>query len=104
MERFTEQNFSDNTVMYHIFRSKITAWAAILLTVALIVICFILNFPWWGFIGLFFLFLACFTHLVSLYLGKINAMVGNKLERCSFVCIILAIVAFIVEYIFFNLE
>ena len=88
--------------MSALFKSKITAWSAMILAIALIVLSLVLHTPWWGFIAIFFLFMSVFTHLMSLYLGKINSRVGSKLEMCALVCIIISIIGFIVEYILFN--
>lgn len=74
-----------------------------ILAVALIVMAFIMHTPWWGFIAIFLLFVGIFAHLISLYLGKINKIVGRKLEMCAFVLVLLAVIGFIVEYILFNI-
>lgn len=88
--------------MSKLLKSRITSWCAMILTVALIVLAFVAHSPWWGFIAIFFLFIAVFMHLMSLYLGKISAAIGRKLDFCALICIILAVIGFIVEYIFFN--
>lgn len=90
--------------MAKLIESKIIAWCAMILVVALIVFSFLLHTPWWGFCAIFFLFLGVFSHMVSLYLSKINNLIGRKLETCAFVCLILAIIGFIVEYILFNIS
>lgn len=88
--------------MMKFFQSKLAGFVAMLLVLALIVIAFVYHTPWWGFIALFFLFLGIFTHLASLYLGKINRVIGKKLDLCALVCICLAIIGFITEYILFQ--
>lgn len=88
--------------MQRILKSKLTAWCAMILTIALIVLAFIAHTPWWGFIAIFFLFLSVFMHIMSLYLGKISFPIGKKLDICALICIVLAVIGFIVEYIFFN--
>ena len=85
-----------------ILESKITAWLAMVLVVVLIVMAFVMHTPWWGFIAIFFLFLAVFSHIASLYLRKINRIIGRKLDNCALVCIILAVIGFITEYFLFN--
>lgn len=89
-------------IMANFVKSKSLAWCALILTVALIVLAFIAHTPWWGFIAIFFLFVGIFAHIASLYLSKINQIIGNKLENCALVLITLALVAFIVEYFIFN--
>lgn len=88
--------------MAKLLESKFTAWTAMVLTLALIVLSFCLHTPWWGFIALFFLFIAVFMHIMSLYLRKISAAIGKKMDNCSFVCLILSLLAFITEYILYN--
>lgn len=88
--------------MANLKQSKPTAWVAMALVVVSIVLCFLLHTPWWGFISIFFCFLGVFAHLASLYLKKMSAIASAKLETCAFVCIILAVIGFIVEYIYSN--
>ena len=88
--------------MAKILESKITSWCAMILCVALIVLAFVAHTPWWGFIAIFFLFVSIFMHIMSLYLGKISANMGRKLDLCALVLIILSVIGFIVEYIVFN--
>lgn len=88
--------------MVKLIESKVTAWVAMVLVVVLIVISFLLGTPWWGFIAEFFCFLGVFSHLASLYLRRMSPAAGQKLETCALVCIILAVIGFIVEYIIYN--
>lgn len=88
--------------MVKLIESKLTAWVAMILVVALVVISMLLGTPWWGFIAEFFCFLAVFSHLASLYLRKMSPAAGRKLETCALVCIILSLIGFITEYIVFN--
>lgn len=90
--------------MTKLVESKVTAWIAMILVVALVVISFLLRTPWWGFIAIFFCFIAVFCHLASLYLRRMSPAAGRKLEVCALVCIILAIIGFIAEYIVCNFE
>lgn len=89
--------------MSKLVESKITAWIAILLSVALIVLSFLLHTPWWGFIAIFFCFIATFAHLASLYLKSMSVPAARKLETAALVCIILAVIGFIAEYLVFNI-
>lgn len=83
--------------------SKLTAWIGLLLVVVLIVLSFLLHTPWWGFIAIFFCFLGIFSHLAALYLKKMSAAASGKLETVALVCIIIAVIGFIAEYIYSNL-
>lgn len=88
--------------MAKLVKSKATAWFAMLLAVSLVVMSFLLGTPWWGFIAVFFCFIAVFSHLAALYLCRMSPSAARKLETCALVCIILAIVGFITEYILFS--
>ena len=90
--------------MVKLIESKLTAWMAMILVVALIIMSMLLGTPWWGFIAEFFCFMAVFSHLASLYLRRMSNVAGRKLETCAMVCIILSVIGFIVEYIVFNVE
>lgn len=90
--------------MAKLVESKITAWVALVLVVALIVISFLLGTPWWGFIAVFFCFLAVFSHLAALYLRRMSAAASRKLETCALVCIIIAVLGFIAEYVIYNFD
>lgn len=90
--------------MDKLLESKFTAWTAMFLVVALTIITGVMRFPWWAFISVFFLFMAVFCHLISLYLRKINRIIGTKLEVIALICIILAIIGFLVEYVIFNFD
>lgn len=86
-------------IMANLMKSKATAWMAMALVVVMIVLCFMLHTPWYGFISVFFCFLAVFSHLASLYLVRMSRVAARKLEVAAMVCIILAIIGFIAEYI-----
>lgn len=85
-----------------LIESKIVAWVALALVMALIVMAMLLGTPWWGFIAIFFCFLGTFAHLASLYLRKMSRAASSKLELCALILIILSIIGFIVEYIVYN--
>lgn len=87
-----------------LIESKLTAWCAMLLVVTMVVLAFLSGTPWWGFIAIFFCFIAVFSHLASLYLRKISPAAGRKLETAALVCIILAIIGFVAEYIIYNVD
>lgn len=93
-----------HTQMVKLIESKVTAWVAMALVVALIVLSFLLGTPWWGFIAEFFCFIAVFSHLASLYLRRMSPAAGRKLDTCALVCIIIAVIGFIAEYIVFNVD
>lgn len=90
--------------MRSLLESKVTAWVAMALAVVLIVFCFLLHTPWWGFIAIFFCFLGIFSHLASLYLRKMSPAAGRKLETAALVFIILSVIGLIVEYAVFDWE
>ena len=100
MEGFMVTKYIDR--MSKLLESKVTAWIAMLLVVALVVLSFLLHTPWWGFIGIFFCFLGVFAHLSSLYLRRMSRSAGRKLETTALICIILAVVALVVEYAAFD--
>lgn len=85
-----------------LIESKLVAWVALLLVMALIVMAMLLGTPWWGFIAIFFCFLSVFAHLASLYLRKMSKPASSKLELCALVLIILSVIGFVVEYIVYN--
>ncbi|MDE6392921.1 MAG: hypothetical protein K2L59_06620 [Muribaculaceae bacterium] len=89
--------------MKKLLESKLTAWAAMLLVVVMVFLTFLLGTPWWGFIAEFFCFMAVFSHLVSLYLRRMNVWAARRLDTCAFVCLIVAVVGFVAEYVVFNL-
>lgn len=88
----------------NILQSKSTAWIGLALIVVVIVLSVLNRMPWWAFIAEFFCFMGIFAHMASLYLRRMSIVASHKLEICAFVLIILAVVAFVVEYIFLNLE
>lgn len=90
--------------MNKLLESKITAWFALILVIALIVVSALLHTPWWGYFAIFFLFMAVFSHIASLYLRKINRSIGTKLEVCALVSISLSVIGFLVEYVLYNFD
>lgn len=88
--------------MAKLIESKLTAWVAMVLVVVMIVLLFLLHTPWWGFISVFFLFISVFAHIASLYLRKMSIPAARTLETCALVCLIIAVVGFIAEYVISN--
>lgn len=88
--------------MVRLLESKVTAWVAMVLVVAMVVISVLLHTPWYGLIAEFFLFLGIFSHLSSLYLRRMSATAGRKLETSAMVCMVLGVIGFIVEYFMFQ--
>lgn len=80
-------------------KSKSAAWIALILILAVLVLNVFVKDKWWSFIDIFFGFMMVFCHLVSLYIEKFNKVSSGKLEVIAFICGILMIVAFIVEYV-----
>lgn len=87
-----------------LIESRCVAWLGLLLTIILVVLTAIDHTPWWGYIAEFFLFIAMFSHLASLYLRRMSPPASRQLEWCALISIILGVVGFIIEYILFNLQ
>lgn len=79
--------------------SKVAAWLAMLIAVAMVVLSVLLHTPWYGIVAEFFCFIGVFSHLAALYLKRMSVRASGKLNVCALVCLILAVIAFIVEYI-----
>lgn len=87
--------------MANIKTSKAMAWGGLLLTVILIVVCMVvpgIKNNLWEMTDLFFLFMGAFSHLMAISLAKMSKSASGTLDRISLVCIILAIISFIVIY------
>lgn len=84
--------------------SKIMAWVAMILVAVVVVLSVVLRTPWYGLIDEFFCFLGVFAHLASLYLKRMSVQASRKLDVCALVCIVLAVVAFIIEYIVYQIN
>ena len=80
-------------------QSTLVAWIGLAIVVAVIVTTFRYRTAWWNFIDLFFAFMMVFCQLASLYIGRFNGYAGKTLRNIAFVCLILMILAFIGEYI-----
>ena len=80
-------------------QSTLVAWIAFAIVIIVIVTTFQYRKAWWNFIDLFFAFMMVFCQLASLYISRFNSYAGKKLQSIAFVCLILAVLAFIGEYI-----
>lgn len=80
-------------------QSTLLAWIALAIVVIVIAITFQYRQAWWSFIDLFFAFMMVFCQLASLYIGKFNPYAGKTLQKIAAVCLVLMILAFIGEYI-----
>lgn len=79
--------------------SKIMAWGSLVIIMAWMVVTVTHEVAWWGYIDVFMGFMAVFSHLASIYLVKVSPMASKRLDTIAMVFIILALIAFIVEYI-----
>ena len=80
-------------------RSKMIAWLALAIVVIVIAVTFQYRSAWWNFIDLFFAFMMVFCQLAGLYIGRFNPYAGKRLQTIAFICLVLAVLAFIGEYI-----
>ena len=83
-------------------QSKLVAWIALAIVVAVIVTTYQYRQAWWSFIDLFFAFMMVFTQLAGLYISRFNPYAGKKLQSFAFVFLVLMILAFIAEYIIYQ--
>lgn len=79
--------------------SKIVAWIALAIVVIVIVTTFQFRQAWWSFIDLFFAFMMVFCQLASLYIIRFNKYAAKKLQSIALICMVLMILAFIGEFI-----
>lgn len=85
-------------------QSTFVAWIALAIVVIVIVTTFEYRQAWWSFFDLFFAFMMVFCQLISLYIKRFNPYAGKKLQVIAFIFLILAVIAFIVEYIFYQIQ
>ncbi|MCM1152624.1 MAG: hypothetical protein NC328_03080 [Muribaculum sp.] len=83
----------------NLMKSKVAAWAAIILIIIVVGLTFAMRPVWWCFFDIFFAFMMCFCHLLALNMEKISAIACVKLDRAALVFGILFILALIAEYI-----
>lgn len=80
-------------------QSTLVAWIALAIVVAVIITTFEYRQAWWSFIDLFFAFMMVFCQLAGLYIKRFNFYAGKMLQNIAAVCFVLAILAFIGEYV-----
>ena len=85
--------------MNKLLRSKLVAWLAMAIVVAVIIITFRFRTVWWAFIDEFFAFMAVFCQLAAVYLYSLNRYIGKKLQTFAAIFGVLMILSFIGEYI-----
>ena len=83
-------------------QSTFVAWIAFAIVIIVIVTTFQYRQAWWSFIDLFFAFMMVFCQLAGLYIGKFNVYAGKKLRSFAGICLILTVLAFIAEYILYQ--
>lgn len=85
--------------MGSVLSSKSIAWFAFLLIIIVLIFTFSIRPSWWAFIDIFFGFMMVFCHIVAVYSrGKMPA-VGRQMDTIAAYCGILAVLAFIGEFI-----
>lgn len=90
--------------MSKILQSKAAAWGALLLVVVLLILTFSMRkVAWWMFADIFFFFMAVFSHMMALTIARLNSVASRKLDVVAMWMLILAVVAFIVEFIIFQI-
>lgn len=57
---------------------------------------------WWMFIDIFFAFMAVFCHMMALTIERLNNVASAKLDKAALWMLILAVVAFIGEFVAFQ--
>lgn len=88
--------------MGSILKSKGTAWFALAVAIIVLVVTFRMRTVWWGFIDVFFMFMAAFVNVVSVSVSKINPIVARKLNTCALIFVVLWVVSLIGEWIAFE--
>lgn len=84
--------------------STLVAWVAMAIVVIVIVTTFQYRQAWWSFIDLFFAFMMVFCQLAGLYIKRFNPYAGKTLQRISAICLGLMILAFIGEYVVYQVQ
>lgn len=84
-------------------QSTLIGWIALAIVIIVIVTTFQFRQAWWSFIDLFFAFMMVFCHLAGLYIGRFNPYAGKRLRSIGGICLILMILAFIGEYIAYQI-
>ena len=89
--------------MQKLLQSKIAAWFALIIIILVIIFTFSLRAVWWAFFDEFFAFMAVFCQLTAVYSFTKLPFVAKKLQIIAAWCLGLAILSFIVEYIFWQI-
>lgn len=84
-------------------QSTFVAWVALAIVVIVIVTTFQYRQAWWSFIDLFFAFMMVFCQLAGLYIGRFNPYAGKRLQSIAAICLILMVLAFIGEYVVYQI-
>ena len=84
-------------------QSTVVAWISLAIVVGVIVITFQYRQAWWSFIDLFFAFMMVFCQLAGLYIKRFNPYAGKTLQTISAICLVLMIIAFIGEYVAYEI-
>lgn len=77
--------------------SKLCAWGAMIIVIAVMVLTFALRTAWWAFTDIFFAFMMAFMHLLAVYFHKVVG-ISRQLEMAALVCGVLMIISLIVEF------
>ncbi|MCH5224361.1 MAG: hypothetical protein J1D77_00125 [Muribaculaceae bacterium] len=85
-------------------QSTLVAWIAMAIVVIVIVTTFQYRQAWWSFIDLFFAFMMVFCQLAGLYIGRFNPYAGKTLRSIGAICFFLMILAFIAEYVVYQIQ
>ena len=83
--------------------STLLAWIALAIVVVVIVTTFQFRSAWWSFIDLFFAFMMVFSQLAGLYIKRLNIYAGKKLQTIAARFMVLMILAFIGEFIAYQI-
>ena len=85
--------------MKRLIKNKLTAFLAICLIIVVLILTFKLRTVWWGFIDIFFFFMAAFTHLVAVFIADRSPVESRTLDTFSFWMLIGAFVALLCEFV-----
>lgn len=88
--------------MNKIIDSKAASWIVLILIILILILTFSSHLAWWTYIDIFCAFMMAFFHLMAVYLKKAVA-ISRTLDLWALMFCIMAIVAFIVEYIILHI-
>lgn len=83
--------------------SKGAAWCAFFIIIIALIFTFSVRTVWWSFFDIFFAYMATFFHLIAIYAKPRLYAIGRQMELVAAVFFILAIIAFIIEFIFWQI-